>query len=125
VPKEITKVAENAETAKNKLHVCKENGKVCSTPGCIHAASSVLSKMDVTVDPCEDFYKFSCGQFLDNTRIPEDKIYVNSFSVVGDLLQEQLRTLITSPVDEKDIGAFKNVKKFYLACMNESEFIKG
>jgi predicted metalloendopeptidase len=102
--------------------VCVENGKMCTTPGCIHAASSILEKMDTSVDPCDDFYQFSCGQFLERTTIPDDKIYVNSFSIVGDLLQEQLKSLITSPVSEKDIEPFKMVKNLYLACTNESEW---
>lgn len=116
----LAKVVEKAETIKSNLHVCKENGKVCTTSGCIHAASSILSKIDSSVDPCDDFYQFSCGQFLENTKVPEDKIYVNAFSTVGDMLQEQLKTIITSDVDEKEIEPFKMVKKLYLACMNES-----
>lgn len=114
-------VVERTESVKSNLHVCKENGKFCTTPGCIHAASRILSKMDSSVDPCDDFYQFSCGQFLENTKLSEEKIYVNTFSIVGDLLQEQLKTIITSPIDEeKDIEPFKMVKKLYLACMNES-----
>jgi hypothetical protein len=58
LPKVLAKVAEKAETIKNKLHVCIENGKVCATAGCIHAASDILKRMDQTVDPCDDFYKF-------------------------------------------------------------------
>lgn len=48
----------NAEAKKNTLNVCVENGKVCLTPGCIHAASSMLQKMDTKINPCDDFYKF-------------------------------------------------------------------
>lgn len=117
----LAKVVEKAETIKSNLLVCMENGKVCTSPGCIHAASSILSKLDSSVDPCDDFYQFSCGQFLETTIIPEDKIYVNAFSTVGDTLQEQLRTIITSPVDEKEIEPFKMVKELYLACLNESK----
>ena len=110
---------ETSETIK-ELQVCVENGKMCLTPGCIHAASGILEKMDFSVDPCEDFYQFSCGQFLEKTSIPDDKIYVNSFSIVGDLLNEQLKSLITSPVSEEDIEPFKLVKNLYSACTNES-----
>jgi len=33
---------------------------------------SVKRQMDLTVDPCDDFYEYSCGGFLKNVKIPED-----------------------------------------------------
>lgn len=119
-PLDVVKQEAKSETIK-ELHVCTDNGKMCTTPGCIRAASNALDRMDSSVDPCDDFYQFSCGQFLEKTTIPDDKIYVNSFGIVGDLLQEQLKSLITSPVSETDIEPFKMVKNLYLACMNESK----
>ena len=29
--------------------------------------------MDLTADPCEDFFRFSCGGWMDNNAIPEGK----------------------------------------------------
>ena len=43
---------------------------MCLTPECIKLAASVLSAIDQTVDPCTDFYKFSCGNWIQNTIIP-------------------------------------------------------
>ncbi|KAG5671202.1 hypothetical protein PVAND_001411 [Polypedilum vanderplanki] len=91
LPKVIAKVAEKAETIKNKLH-----------------------KMDQTVDPCDDFYKFSCGQFLENTKIPDEKIFVNTFSIVGDDLQEKLKSIITAPIEDNEIEPFKMVKNSFI-----------
>jgi hypothetical protein len=74
-----------------------------------------------------NFYYFchstrrSCGKFLKNTPIPDDEVFVNTFSAVGDDLKGNLKTLITSPVDENDIEPFKMIKKLYSACMNESK----
>jgi predicted metalloendopeptidase len=58
---------------------------------------------------------------VENTIIPDDKVFVNTFNIVGDKLQEQLRIIISSPIDETEIEPFKMVKKLYLACMDESE----
>lgn len=83
------------------------------------AASQVLKYMNPDVEPCDDFYKFACGGFLDNTIIPDDNTNVNAFSVTQDNLFEQLRTSIEeeSPPDEPK--PFKLVKNFYKACMNK------
>lgn len=118
IKEEVPNTSENTE--KNELQVCVENGKVCLSPGCIHAASQILQKMDTNVNPCDDFYKFSCGQFEENTVIPDDKFLVDTFSTVGDKLEERLMKLIQSPIEQNEIEPFKIVKKYYLACMNES-----
>jgi neprilysin len=78
-----------------------------------------LEKIDEKIDPCDDFYSFACGQYVKNTVIPEDKVSVDSFSAVRDTLQEQLKSIITAPIDESDIEPFKKVKKFYAACMDK------
>lgn len=93
---------------------------VCLTPGCVHAASKMLEQLDETTEPCDDFYEFSCGTYIEETMIPDDKVSVNAFSVISDKLQEQLKTIITSPIEDDEIEPFKMVKKLYLACMNKS-----
>ena len=42
----------------------------CLTPECVKLAASVLAAIDQTADPCTDFYKFSCGNWIRNTIIP-------------------------------------------------------
>jgi neprilysin len=92
---------------------------ICLSPSCVKAAASILEKIDETVSPCKDFYHFACGQYVKNTVIPEDKVSVDSFSVVRDTLQEQLKTIITAPIDENDIEPIKKVKNLYAACMDK------
>lgn len=111
-----------ADSSLNPLKHNKNGGEdVCLTPGCVHAASKMLEQMDQAVEPCDDFYDFACGRYVEDTVIPDDKVSVNAFSVISDKLQEQLRTIITSPVDDSEIEPFKMVKKLYLACMNKSK----
>lgn len=100
-----------------------KDGEVCLTPGCVHAASKMLEQIDDSVEPCDDFYNFACGNFVENTIIPDDKVSVNTFSVISDKLQEQLRTIVTAPIEENEIEPFKNVKKLYLACMNKCKLL--
>lgn len=109
-----------AETTK-ATKPSKENNEICLSPGCVHAASKMLEQMDSKVEPCDDFYSFACGQYIEDTIIPDDKVSVNAFSVISDKLQEQLRTIITAPIEENELEPFKMVKKLYSACMNKSK----
>lgn len=93
---------------------------VCLTPGCIHAASRALEFMDETVEPCDDFYSFACGNFVKETMIPDEKVSVNTFSIIGDKLQEQLRSLISDKIDPNDSPPFNMAKRLYKACMNKT-----
>ena len=42
--------------------------------GCVEAAAEVLAKVDLRVDPCEDFYQFACGNYISSSAIADDKV---------------------------------------------------
>ncbi|XP_065355214.1 neprilysin-2 isoform X2 [Calliphora vicina] len=93
---------------------------VCLSSECIHTASAVLGKMKPEIEPCDDFYQFSCGTYIDETQIPEDKVAVNTFSVISDKLQEQLKDIITEERPETDPKHFRLPNALYKACMNKT-----
>jgi hypothetical protein len=62
------------------------NKRVCLTEECAKAAGDILHAMDRSVDPCDDFYQFSCGNWIRTNPIPETSSSWNQFN----LLREQL-----------------------------------
>jgi len=48
----------------------------CLTPECYEFSKRILSKIDLNVDPCEDFYQFSCGTWLNENDIPENELQI-------------------------------------------------
>ncbi|XP_055373967.1 neprilysin-2 [Condylostylus longicornis] len=97
-----------------------DKNKICLTKECIHTASKILDSMESSIEPCDDFYRFACGNFLKKTAIPEDKVTVNTFSEIGDELQQQLKELITEEAPEDSPKPFKMINWLYKSCMNKS-----
>ncbi|XP_035795572.1 neprilysin-2-like isoform X1 [Anopheles albimanus] len=98
----------------------KNTDNICLTPGCIHSASKALEQMDPDVEPCDDFYNYACGKFVKETVIPDEKVSVNTFSVIGDRLQQQLRALVSDEISESEATPFKLAKNLYKLCMNKT-----
>lgn len=38
----------------------------CLTKECLRAASDLMYDMDISIDPCDDFYQFACGNWAEN-----------------------------------------------------------
>ena len=81
-----------------------------------------LRSMDRSIDPCVDFYEYSCGGWKKNNPIPADQ---TSWSVYGKLYQDNLNFLraileeaaVDSP--ERDLVT-KEIGDFYAACLDEA-----
>lgn len=97
---------------------------VCSTPKCVQIASQTIQRMDFSVNPCDDFYQFACGNFVKNTKIPDDKDRVDVFTEINDKVQDQLQSLISENIDSNDVAPFNMAKKLYKMCMDESSIEK-
>ena len=91
--------------------------------GCIEAAADVMSKVDLRVDPCEDFYHFACGNFIRSSVIPDDKGQVSMFSKMNDKLSEQVRLLLEEPAANEN-SPYMLVRNAYQACMDKERIEK-
>uniref|UniRef100_A0AAV1TL18 Endothelin-converting enzyme 1 n=1 Tax=Peronospora matthiolae TaxID=2874970 RepID=A0AAV1TL18_9STRA len=73
----------------------------------------VVSHLDTQVDPCDDLYAFSCGSWLKQVEIPDDKSSVSlSFSTVHDENQKVLQEVMQQ--------GWPLVSELYDSCMNFS-----
>lgn len=96
-----------------------EQNDVCSTPACKLEAENIIAKLNESVDPCEDFYLFACGTFLNQTTIPDEKTSVDPASLLEDKMKEQLNEVLNQTITSDDISPIVSSKKLYRACLNE------
>ncbi len=88
-----------------------------------YSPSLDLTSMDKSVDPCVDFYHYSCGGWQKTNPIPPDQ---TSWSVYGKLYQDNLNFLrgileeAAAPSTKNDLIGQK-VGDFYGSCMDEAK----
>uniref|UniRef100_A0AAX7US62 Membrane metallo-endopeptidase-like 1 n=1 Tax=Astatotilapia calliptera TaxID=8154 RepID=A0AAX7US62_ASTCA len=98
---------------------CALAGNVCTTADCVTAAARLLQNMDESVKPCDNFYQYACGGWLERHVIPETSSRHSVFDILRDKLEIVLKGVLET-VSEEDRDAIKKAKILYSSCMNES-----
>ena len=84
-----------------------------------------LTSLDRTVDPCNDFYKYSCGGWMKNNPIPADQAVWSVYGKLADenqqflwgILQADAKAANRNPIQQKIGDAFA-------ACMDTAAIDK-
>ena len=84
-----------------------------------YSPSLDLTDMDRSVDPCVDFYKFSCGGWMKNNPIPADQASWSVYAKLANenqqflwgILEQDAKATNRTPVQQK-------VGDYFEACMN-------
>ncbi|XP_061844573.1 phosphate-regulating neutral endopeptidase PHEX [Colius striatus] len=98
----------------------------CLTSECIEAAASILSKINQSVDPCENFYRFACDGWIYNHPIPEDMSNYGVYPWLRRNVDLKLKALLEKPISKRrDSEAVQKAKILYASCMNENKIEKA
>lgn len=79
-------------------------------------AQTVLAAMDREADPCDDFYRYACGGWLDATEIPGDQVrWGRSFSTIRESNQAELRSILEDAAASDEPN---HLGTWYRSCMD-------
>ncbi|KAF0311014.1 Membrane metallo-endopeptidase-like 1 [Amphibalanus amphitrite] len=81
-------------------------------------SARILDYMDPSVDPCQDFYQFSCGRFHLNQPRPTEEATWNHFLMVSRHHQTVMSEDLMSREPEDLAGAAGKVRQAFQQCTN-------
>src|SRR3984957_10579801 len=86
-----------------------------------HEPALDVTSMDRSVDPCVDFFKYSCGGWMKNNPIPPDQSSWDTYSKMQDENLARLRGILNAPAapDPHRNPAAQKIGDYYASCIDE------
>ncbi|XP_060581148.1 membrane metallo-endopeptidase-like 1 [Ruditapes philippinarum] len=92
--------------------------EVCLTADCAKASARVLENMDLTIDPCEDFYMYSCGTWKKKHVIPDDSSSYSMFGSLSEKVQVINKYLLDDNQAYQNFSSIVKAKDLYASCLD-------
>ncbi|XP_065289043.1 neprilysin-1-like [Dermacentor albipictus] len=82
---------------------------VCNTTNCSIIAQTLQSKLDNSVDPCQDFYRYVCGTYSENNQVAQLSLKIT---------QATLQHLNITTVPSTGQTSWEKVAGLFRACLS-------
>jgi putative endopeptidase len=91
------------------------------SPASKHEPALDVTSMDRSIDPCVDFFAYSCGGWIKNNPIPPDQSSWDTYSKMQDENLTRLRGILeaASAPDAERNPLNQKIGDYYASCMDE------
>jgi len=81
--------------------------------------------MDLSVDPCDDFYQFACGHFRKGSAVKDKEMLQSQYTLTQNTVWIKLLTIVTEPIQPNEQKPLKTAKLLYKSCMDKGKISKN
>ncbi|KAK9885460.1 hypothetical protein WA026_010955 [Henosepilachna vigintioctopunctata] len=89
----------------------------CNTPRCVTIGRHISRYLNETIDPCENFYKYSCDGWTSKTKKPTSEPIWSNWQIIASKINDRIEDIINFKGENENIGLSK-AAKFYYACLD-------
>ncbi|KAG4084089.1 Metalloproteases [Neocallimastix lanati (nom. inval.)] len=98
----------------------------CTTEQCYNSSKRILTNMDISVDPCSDFYQFSCGGFMKENPLKKgqnviyDFVDVESWNLFRSIITNDYKPSrnFTEEQQKYDEEIYHKLRNVYNTCID-------
>ncbi|CAH1389312.1 unnamed protein product [Nezara viridula] len=91
---------------------------MCTSPECIHSASNLLQSMNLTADPCDNFYKFACDNWRVEHVMSEPRFLNNWFEERNKIIKRDMLEFLEREDSDDEPRCVHEARILFDACFD-------
>ena len=91
----------------------------CSSLPCLSTAHRIVENLDLNQNPCENFYRYACGGWINNHFLTPSQTSIGYFREIHQKNLMLLYKILSSPSAIKS-QSYMKLKGYFQSCMNTS-----
>ena len=97
----------------------EERTDYCHSEDCVNIASRMLETMNSSADPCDDFYQYACGGWIQKTKIPAHSVAYGQIQHLAAQNKHRIKNILEDLKEGNggSDGAVNKAVAYYDSCL--------